>query len=396
VGGAVRDLLLGKPITERDWVVVGSTAEEMLAQGFRSVGKEFPVFLHPKTKEEYALARTERKVAAGYHGFVFHADPQVTLKEDLQRRDLTINAMAQDKDGTIIDPFNGQDDLHKKIFRHVSAAFSEDPVRILRLARFAARFHDFTIAPETMTLIQKMIQSGEIDALVPDRVWQELERALQEDHPERFIEVLRECGALKVIFPEIDALFGVPNPSSWHPEIDSGIHTLISLQQAVKLTKDPTVRFAVLVHDVGKATTEKKLLPKHHGHCERGAPIVKSMCQRLHAPRKYQDVAELVTRCHGQCHDIGKYSAKAILNLLESLDAFRRPDRFTKFLIACEADVKGRLGHEHTAYPEAILLKKIFTRCANLDTKKIIAKFQGENISKEIHNQRLQIIKGLL
>jgi len=396
VGGAVRDSLLGIPIKERDWVVVGATVKQMLDQGFKPVGKEFPVFLHPKTKDEYALARTEKKVARGYHGFEFQADPNVTLEEDLKRRDLTINAMAQNKDGTIIDLFNGQQDLKNKILRHVSKAFAEDPVRILRVARFASRFFDFTIAPQTIQLMRKMVQAGEVDALIAERVWQELERALSEKHPERFIEVLRECGALKIIFPEIDNLFGVPNPADWHPEIDSGIHTLMTLQQAVKLTGDPVIRFAVLVHDVGKAKTTKELLPKHHGHGKAGVAIVKSMCEQLHIPRKYQDLAELVTQYHGQCHKVDEYSPKAILGLLERLDAFRRPERFEKFIIACEADIRGRKGFEKEAYPQADLLRKIFTACADIDTTEIIAKFSGEKIAQAIHNERLKIAKSFL
>jgi tRNA nucleotidyltransferase (CCA-adding enzyme) len=396
VGGAVRDSLLGIPVKERDWVVVGATVKEMLDQSFKPVGKEFPVFLHPKTKDEYALARTEKKVARGYHGFEFQADPDVTLEEDLKRRDLTINAMAQDEDGTIIDLFNGQQDLKNKILRHVSKAFAEDPVRILRVARFASRFSDFTIAPQTMQLMRKMVQAGEVDALIAERVWQELERALTEKHPERFIEVLRECGALKIIFPEIDNLFGVPNPADWHPEIDSGIHTLMTLQQAVKLTDDPVIRFAVLVHDVGKAKTAKELLPKHHGHGKAGVAIVKSMCEQLHIPRKYQDLAELVTQYHGQCHKVDEYSPKAILGLLERLDAFRRPERFEKFLIACEADIRGRKGFAKEAYPQADLLRKIFAACADIDTTEIIAKFSGEKIAQAIHNERLKIAKSFL
>jgi len=304
--------------------------------------------------------------------------------------------MAQNKDGTIIDLFNGQQDLKNKILRHVSKAFAEDPVRILRVARFASRFFDFTIAPQTIQLMRKMVQAGEVDALIAERVWQELERALSEKHPERFIEVLRECGALKIIFPEIDNLFGVPNPADWHPEIDSGIHTLMTLQQAVKLTGDPVIRFAVLVHDVGKAKTTKELLPKHHGHGKAGVAIVKSMCEQLHIPRKYQDLAELVTQYHGQCHKVDEYSPKAILGLLERLDAFRRPERFEKFIIACEADIRGRKGFEKEAYPQADLLRKIFTACADIDTTEIIAKFSGEKIAQAIHNERLKIAKSFL
>jgi tRNA nucleotidyltransferase (CCA-adding enzyme) len=395
VGGAVRDSLLEIPIKERDWVVVGATTQQMLDLGFKPVGKEFPVFLHPKTKDEYALARTEKKVARGYHGFEFHADPDVTLEEDLKRRDLTINAMAQDDDGTIIDPFHGQQDLQNKILRHVSDAFAEDPVRILRVGRFAARFADFTIAPETMQLMKNMVQAGEVDALVAERVWQELERALSESNPERFIEVLRKCGALKIIFPEIDDLFGVPNPAEWHPEIDSGIHTLMTLQMAVKLTDDPTIRFAVLVHDVGKAKTDKELLPEHHGHEKIGVSLVKDLCERLHVPRKYQDLAEMVTQYHGASYKIYEFSPNAVLRLLEKLDAFRRPERFAKFLIACEADARGRKGFENRSFPEADHLRKIFAACANIDTKEIVEKYSGEKIAQAIHDKRLKIIKNL-
>jgi tRNA nucleotidyltransferase (CCA-adding enzyme) len=395
VGGAVRDSLLEIPIKERDWVVVGATVQEMLDLGFKPVGKEFPVFLHPKTRDEYALARTEKKIGRGYHGFEFHADPDVTLEEDLKRRDLTINALAQDDDGTIIDPFHGQQDLKNKILRHVSNAFAEDPVRILRVARFAARFADFKIAPETMQLMKNMVQTGEVNALVAERVWQELERALCERHPKRFIEVLRECGALKIIFPEIDALFGVPNPVEWHPEIDSGIHTLMTLQMAVKLTYDPTIRFAVLVHDVGKAKTDKELLPEHHGHEKIGVALVKDLCERLHVPRKYQDLAEMVTKYHGASYKINEFSPNAVLRLLEKLDAFRRPERFEKFLIACEADARGRKGFEDRLFPEADHLRKIFAACANINIKEIVEKYSGEKIARAIHDKRLKIIKGL-
>ena len=395
VGGAVRDSLLGIPIKERDWVVVGATVQEMLDLGFKPIGKEFPVFLHPKTKDEYALARTEKKVARGYHGFEFHADPDVTLEEDLKRRDLTINAIAQDDDGTIIDPFHGQQDLKNKILRHVSVAFAEDPVRILRVARFTARFADFSIAPETMKLMQNMVEAGEVNALVIERVWQELERALSEKNPERFIEVLRECGALKIILPEIDNLFGVPNPVEWHPEIDSGIHTLMSLKIVVKLTDDVSIRFAVLVHDVGKAKTPKELLPEHHGHEKTGVALVKALCERLHVPRKFQDLAELVTKHHGASYKISEFSPQAILRLLENLDAFRRPERFEKFLIACEADARGRKGSEDRLFPEANHLRKIFAACANIDTKEIIEKYSGKKIAQAIHDKRLKIIKNL-
>lgn len=395
VGGAVRDSLLNLPIKERDWVVVGATVQQMLNLGFKPVGKEFPVFLHPKTKDEYALARTEKKIGRGYHGFEFHASPDVTLEEDLKRRDLTINAIAQDDDGTIIDPFHGQKDLKNKTLRHVSEAFAEDPVRILRVARFAARFADFKIAPETMKLMKDMVKSGEVDALVPERVWQELERSLSEKHPERFIEVLRECLALKIIFPEIDKLFGVPNPIGWHPEIDSGIHTLLTLKMAVKLTDNPAIRFAILLHDLGKTQTKKELLPKHHGHEKTSVSLIKALCKRLHVPRKYQDLAELVAQYHGKCHKTFELTPNTVLRLLETLDAFRRPERFENFLIACEADARGRLGFENEPYPQADHLRKIFAAIANIDNKKIVEKFSGQQIAQAIHNARLKIIKSL-
>lgn len=396
VGGAVRDALLNLPIQERDWVIVGATAAEMIAQGFTPIGKEFPVFLHPETKDEYALARTERKTSQGYHGFEFHATPDVTLEEDLMRRDLTINAMAQDETGTIIDPFSGRKDLKNKILRHVSAAFIEDPVRILRLARFAARFYDFSVAEETMDLMRQMVANGEVNALVPERVWQETERALAESHPERFITVLRDCNALKIIFPEIDKLFGVPNPSNWHPEIDSGIHTLLALKQATKLTSDPVIRFAVLVHDLGKGKTAPELLPEHHNHCATGVLLVEQLAKRLHIPKKYQDLAELVTRYHGQYHKVQEYSAKALLHLLENLDAFRRPKRFEDFLIACEADACGRLGFKTETPSQTKFLQQIFTTCLTVNTKEIVGKFSGIKIAQEIHRARLTAIKKML
>jgi tRNA nucleotidyltransferase (CCA-adding enzyme) len=393
VGGAVRDQLLELPIKERDWVVVGASPEEMLQQGFKPVGKDFPVFLHPKTHEEYALARTERKTSQGYKGFQFYTSPDVTLEQDLARRDLTINAIAQDQNGKLIDPFHGQQDLKNKILRHTTSAFIEDPVRILRVARFAARLYDFTIAHETLTLMKQIVSSGEINALVAERVWQELQKALTEPHPERFIEVLRDCQALKIIFPEIDALFGIPNPEQYHPEIDSGIHTLIALQQAAQLTEDPMIRFAVLMHDVGKAQTPKEEWPHHQNHCQRGAEILKIFCKRWHVPKLYKDLAGLVTLYHCHCNQVLSLNTKSITKLLKALDPFRRPQRFEQFLIACAADVKGRKGLENTPYPQADFLRKAVESCRNIkiDTQGL----SPQAIAQYIHKQHLTVIEQL-
>jgi tRNA nucleotidyltransferase (CCA-adding enzyme) len=394
VGGAVRDKLLGRPVKEKDWVVVGACPEDMIAKRFKPVGKEFPVFLHPKTGEEYALARTERKVAKGYKGFEFYADPKVTLEEDLIRRDLTINAMAETDDGKIIDPFNGKKDLQNKILRHVSDAFAEDPVRILRAARFAAKFGDFTVAPDTLKLMKAMVESGEVDALVAERVWQEFKRALEEKYPERFFEVLRQCGALKIIFPEIDALFGIPGPKKHHPEVCSGTHTILALKMASKLGEnDGAVNFAVLMHDLGKAESPKEYLPKHHGHEEKGAALVKKLCKRLHAPREYQDLALLVTKYHTNCHKIMELKPETILKIMQAIDPFRRPKRFTKFLIACEADVRGREGHENDPYPQADYFKKLYQACAKIDIKELIKDIPESEIPKVIYQKRLNMIR---
>jgi tRNA nucleotidyltransferase (CCA-adding enzyme) len=361
VGGAVRDALLSQQVVERDYVVVGSTPEEMLAKHFKPVGKDFPVFLHPKTKEEYALARTERKTGPGYAGFSFYAAKDVTLEEDLKRRDLTINAMAQDEAGNIIDPYHGQADLENRLLRHVSDAFAEDPVRILRIARFAARFHylGFTVAPETLLLMKAMVANGEVNALVAERVWQEWQRALEEKNPEIFIEVLRACGALKVLLPEVDRLFGVPQSKQTHPEIDTGIHMLMVLQQAVQLTTDPIVRFAAMLHDVGKGITPAEFLPKHPMHEEKGAVLVEDICDRYRVPREYRDLAVLVARYHGLGYKITEQETKSpedILNLFEYLDAFRRPHRLVQFRLACLADVRGRPGFEKKADQGAWLI----------------------------------------
>ncbi len=344
VGGAVRDFLLGFPIEDTDFVVVGSSPEEMIARGFKPVGADFPVFLHPQTHEEYALARTERKSGKGYKGFSFYADRKVSLEEDLARRDLTINAIAEDANGNLIDPFNGQKDLQNKVLRHVSDAFMEDPVRILRLARFYARFSDFSIAPETMQLMQKMVANGEVNHLVAERIWQELSRGLMEKTPSRMILALKECGALAVILPEINALFGVPQRADFHPEIDTGIHVLMAIDYAAQQGFNLQTRFAVLMHDLGKAKTPEHILPRHIGHEATGVPLVKEVCERLKVPLDCRDLAVIVTRCHGKIRNVRQMRASSIVKLLVEMDAIRRPTRFTDILNACASDFHGRLG----------------------------------------------------
>ncbi|WP_457970843.1 multifunctional CCA addition/repair protein [Acinetobacter calcoaceticus] len=355
VGGAVRDSLLGHPYQEKDYVVVGATPEHMLAQGFQPVGKDFPVFLHPKTKEEYALARTERKSGKGYHGFQFFTDTTVSLEEDLIRRDLTINAIAMDQDGRIYDPYGGQNDLENKTLRHVSEAFAEDPLRVLRVARFAARYspYGFHIASETLQLMQTMAESGELDALTPERVWKETSRALLEDHADIYFQTLRDCGALKHLFPEIDALFGVPQRPEYHPEVDCGIHTLMSLQQACKSNYSLDVRFAVLVHDLGKALTPVNELPRHIMHEERGVKPVTELCERLKVPTQTRQLALSVCKEHLKCHQIMSLKPGTVWRLLQRLDVLRRPERVEAFVQACECDARGRLGLEDRPYPQA-------------------------------------------
>lgn len=397
VGGAVRDRLLNRPIKERDWVVVGATVSEMIKKGFRPVGKDFPVFLHPESHEEYALARTERKTGRGYKGFVFYTSKKVTLKDDLKRRDLTVNAMAQDESNHIIDPFGGQADLKKRMLRHVSEAFVEDPVRILRVARFSSRYGNFRVAKETTQLMKTIVKNEELLYLTPERVWQELSQSLTEKYPWRFIEVLKRCGALTVIFPEIDSLFQVPEPAKWHPEENSGLHTLLALKQASRITGDPVVRFAVLVHDIGKTQSPKETWPKHHNHYEAGVALVKRFCRRWKVPRVYQELAVLVTRYHGHCHRLMELKPSTMLKLLQSLDAFRRPSRFKQFLQACEADARGRKGLEHEPYKQAVLLEKIYEKCAAIDIKCIFQKApSGTEIQAAIYRKRLDAIKKAL
>ncbi len=395
VGGCVRDKLLGRSTKDRDWVVVGATVEKMLQQGYQQVGKDFPVFLHPKTKEEYALARTERKTGPGYTGFEFHAAEDVTLEEDLQRRDLTINAIAQTESGELIDPCQGLQDLDKRILRHVSPAFAEDPVRILRLARFAARFADlgFQVAAETTELMCKMVNSGEVDALVAERVWQETVKALAEPRPEVFIEVLRSCGALAKLFPEIERLYGIPQPEKYHPEIDTGIHTIMVLQQACKLSSDPMVRFAALVHDLGKGVTPKHEWPRHIAHEERGVPLVKGLCLRLKIPKAYQELAVLVTRYHLHYHRAAELKNSTLLKTLQSLDAFRRPERFELFLLACEADSRGRTGYEDKNFAQAAIMRAALTAANSVSIKPLIDDgFQGKALADKLHILRVKAI----
>ena len=350
VGGAVRDALLGRADADRDYVVVGSTPAAMQAAGFRPVGKDFPVFLHPDTHEEYALARTERKTGHGYHGFTFHAAPEVTLEEDLARRDLTINAMARAADGRLIDPFHGQRDLEARILRHVGPAFVEDPVRILRLARFAARFADFSVASDTLALMRQMVAAGEVDHLVPERVWQEVARGLMEIRPARMFEVLRECGALARLLPEVDALFGVPQRADYHPEIDAGVHTLMAVDESARHGYALPVRFAALTHDLGKATTPADILPRHIGHEERSLPLLEALCARLRVPADCRDLALLMARHHGAIHRVADLKAATLVSLLEKTDAFRRPDRFRQLLEACRCDYNGRAGWQDRDY----------------------------------------------
>lgn len=393
VGGAVRDRLLGRTVTEKDWVVVGSSPEQMVANGFTPVGQDFPVFLHPQTKEEYALARTERKTGKGYGGFSFYCGEEVTLEDDLIRRDLTINAMAEDDDGNIIDPYHGQQDLADKFLRHVSPAFAEDPVRVLRIARFAARYHTlgFRVADETITLMKTMVANGEVNHLVAERIWKETERALGEPHPDIFIAVLRSCDALQRLFPEIDALFGVPQTAVHHPEIDTGIHTLMSLQQAVKLSPSTCVRFATLVHDLGKATTPPNEWPRHIAHEDRSLPLVKQLCERIAAPKDYKDLALMVAQWHTHCHRALELKPATLLKVLQSNDAFRRPERFEQFLLCCEADARGRTGFENRTYPQADFFRAALKSAQAVDIAAIQQSgFNGKDFGDEVNRHRLQ------
>ena len=395
VGGAVRDKLLNYPFSERDWVVVGATPDELIHKGFQQVGSDFPVFLHPETKEEYALARTERKSGVGYKGFQFFADTSVTLEQDLSRRDLTINAIAEDNEGNLIDPYNGQKDLNEKTLRHVSEAFVEDPLRVLRVARFAARYQHlgFTIAAETLSLMTEITASGELQYLTAERVWVETEKALRERSPRTYIEVLRQCNALKVLFPELERLFGVAQRADYHPEIDTGIHVLMALDQATALDNDTATRFAVLVHDLGKGITPKDVLPKHTGHEERGVQLVNDLCDRLKVPNRYRDLAVSVSRYHLLCHKAPTLRPKTILKILNGVGALRQPEKLAQFIRCCESDARGRLGFENTTYKSGIWLTKVFNAIQTIDNQEFIQQgLSGKALGEAIARKRQQII----
>ncbi len=397
VGGAVRDRLLNLPVDDQDWVVTGSSPTEMLAKGYRQVGRHFPVFLHPDTHEEYALARTERKIAPGYGGFQVHTDPDVTLEDDLRRRDLTINAMAETDDGELIDPYGGCDDLKQRILRHVSPAFSEDPVRILRVARFAARFKSlgFSVAPETCELMHALVKKGEVATLTAERVWAEMERALGEENPTEFFKVLRDCHALEVLFPEIDCLYGIPQRPEYHPEIDTGLHTMMVLEQAVHLSQDIQVRFAALVHDLGKGTTPKSLWPSHTGHEKRSVKLIQGLCKRLRIPNRYRDLAIGVARYHTHCHRAAELRPDTLLKTLESLDVFRRPERLDAFLLTCEADARGRLGLEKQPYPQAIIFRDAYRKALSIEPRTLVEQgLQGLELAAELRRLRINAISN--
>ena len=394
VGGAVRDAQLGIPHKERDWCVVGATPAELESQGYRRVGKDFPVFLHPDTNEEYALARTERKTAPGYHGFDIDCSPDVTIEEDLRRRDLTINAIAQDDSGGLIDPWGGLADIEQRRLRHVSDAFVEDPVRILRVARFASRFHHlgFTVAAETMDLMRRMVRDGEVDALIPDRVWKETELALAGDNARVFFEVLRECGALRVLFPEVDALFGVPQPERWHPEIDTGLHVMMVLDQAAALSDALEVRFAALVHDLGKGNTRQSDLPSHPGHEIRGCKLIRTLAERLPVPNACRDLGLMVAEFHTHVHRAFELQPKTMLKVLEKTDAFRRPERFEQFLLTCEADARGRAGLENRRYEQAAYFRGAFAAASAIDARGIAENTNPRKIATAIQRARKHAI----
>ena len=401
VGGAVRDMLLGLPVTDRDWVVVGATPRTLLDAGFVPVGRDFPVFLHPQTKEEYALARTERKTAPGYHGFSFHAAPDVTLEQDLSRRDLTINAMARDDEGRVIDPFGGQRDLAARRLRHVSPAFAEDPVRILRLARLAARFADFAVADETLALARQMVLDGDVDTLVPERVWQELARGLMEPLPSRMFEVLRGCGALARLLPEVDRLWGVPQPAVHHPEIDTGVHLMMVLDVSARLQAGLAVRFACLGHDLGKGNTQPADLPRHLGHEQRSVGLVRQLSARLRVPTECRELAEVVAREHGNVHRSGEFAAAPLVRLLERCDALRKPARFDEILLACECDARGRLGLSDAPYPARPRLLAAQAAALAVNSHEVAAAaaargLAGPDIGAAVHDARIGAVAALL
>jgi tRNA nucleotidyltransferase (CCA-adding enzyme) len=396
VGGAVRDQLLGLSVQERDWVVVGAHPSDLLSQGFKQVGKDFPVFLDPKTQEEYALARTERKTGKGYTGFDCYAAPDVRLEQDLSRRDLTINAMAQAPDGTLIDPFKGQKDLKDRILRHVSPAFSEDPLRILRIARFAATlagFH-FSIAAETLDLMRSMVEADELEALVPERVWQETHKALCGADPTQYFLVLRACGALKRLWPDLDKLWGIPQPPRYHPEVDTGVHVMMVLGQATQLSQDPITRFAALCHDLGKGQTPAHEWPSHHGHEERGVALIRAFCERYRVPHVYRDLAIITSRFHLHCHKIEELKPSTILQTLEKMDAFRQPDRFYQFLIACEADAKGRTDRTTIDYVQAGRFREAYELAKAVEAAPLIAAgATGEVLGQRLHQARVRALE---
>jgi tRNA nucleotidyltransferase (CCA-adding enzyme) len=397
VGGAVRDSLLGLPVKDRDYVVVGATPEQMLAAGYRPVGKDFPVFLHPQTQQEHALARTERKTAKGYKGFSIHAAPEVTLEEDLARRDFTINAIAQAEDGSLIDPFHGQQDIQKKMLRHVTDAFSEDPVRILRAGRFLARFTDFTVAPETLALMRDMVAAGEVDALVPERVWQEVAKGLMEKTPSRMFEMLRDCGALQVILPELARLWGVPQTATYHPEVDTGVHVMMVIDYAAKQNYSLPVRFAALTHDLGKGTTPAEVLPRHIGHELRSVDLIREVVARLRVPNDCKDLALVVAKFHGKLHAARQMKASTLLQFLEELDAFRQRTRFEDFLLACECDSRGRLGLENCALDDAKHLSAALQAALTVDAGVIAqACSSPAHIKQSVAEARIQVIQASL
>ena len=399
VGGAVRDRLLGLPVADRDWVVVGATPQALLDAGYLPVGRDFPVFLHPQTKEEVALARTERKTAPGYHGFAFHAAPDVTLEQDLARRDLTINAMAQDEAGRVIDPFGGQRDLAARVLRHASSAFAEDPVRILRLARFAARFVDFRVADETLMLAQQMVDNGDVDALVPERVWQELSRGLMEQRPSRMFDVLRACGALERLLPEVDRLWGVPQRADFHPEVDTGVHLMLVLDISARLAAPLTVRFACLCHDLGKGGTPPGEWPRHVGHEQRSVRLTNQLCERWRVPTACRELAVAVAREHGNVHRSGELGAAALMRLLERCDAIRKPARFEEILFACECDARGRLGFQDAAYPQRARLLRVLALAQQCDAGAVaegaMARgLSGPAVGAEVHRARTAAVEA--
>ncbi len=397
VGGAVRDELLGFTVQDKDYVVVGSTPAEMEAAGYKPVGKDFPVFLHPKTHDEYALARTERKTAKGYKGFAVHASPEVTLEEDLARRDLTINAIAKDADGNLIDPYNGIKDIKSKTLRHVSEAFAEDPVRILRAARFAARLPDFTVAPETFALMRQMVEGGEVDALVSERVWQELAKGLMEAKPSRMFEVLRECGALTKILPEVDRLWGVPQPAQHHPEIDTGVHVMMVIDYAAAKGYSLPVRFAALTHDLGKGTTPKDMLPRHIGHEERSVNLLKDVCKRLRVPNDCSELAHVVAKFHGKVHHAKEMRSGTVVQFLHDTDAIRQPNRFKEFLLACESDSRGRTGFENKPFPIADYWLRVLEAAMAVDAGAVAKKFdEPEKIKQAVFEARVEAVKQIL